>query len=231
MAKHYNFRTYLNEALCDRLVCGLRNKAIQKQLLSEAELTFERAIQIAQGMESAERNCSELHGTEAVCQAKEAIVSVKSTENERGGRNKSRRANWLQSEVQPVDGREDEPESSMYNLDHVASQPMVVQPVVNGKSLKMELDTVAAVSIITEETKVKEFPGVVLRNSDVILRTYTTQQMPVVGVMDVQVNGGNHWAKILLYVVKGKGPSLVGRDWLKKIRFDWKAIWVSNGAA
>ena len=64
-----------------------------------------------------------------------------------------------------------------------------------------------------------------------ILRTYTTQQMPVVGVMDVQVNGGNHWAKILLYVVKGKGPSLVGRDWLKKIRFDWKAIWVSNGAA
>ena len=231
MAKHCNFRTYLNEALCDRLVCGLRNKAIQKQLLSEAELTFERAIQIAQGMESAERNCSELHGTEAVCQAKEAIVSVKSTENERGGRNKSRRANWLQSEVQPVDGREDEPESSMYNLDHVASQPMVVQPVVNGKSLKMELDTVAAVSIITEETKVKEFPGVVLRNSDVILRTYTTQQMPVVGVMDVQVNGGNHWAKILLYVVKGKGPSLVGRDWLKKIRFDWKAIWVSNGAA
>ena len=64
MAKHYNFRTYLNEALCDRLVCGLRNKAIQKQLLSEAELTFERAFQIAQGMESAERICLELPGTE-----------------------------------------------------------------------------------------------------------------------------------------------------------------------
>ena len=43
----------------------------------------------------------------------------------------------------------------MYNLDHVASQPMVVQPVVNGKSLKMELDTRAAVPIISEETKVK----------------------------------------------------------------------------
>ena len=58
-----------------------------------------------------------------------------------------------------------------------------------------------------------------------ILRTYTTQKMLVVVVMDVQVNCGNHSAKLLLYVVKGKGPSLiVGRDWLEKIRFDWKAI-------
>ena len=44
MAKHCNFRTYLNEALRDRLVCGLRNKAMQKRLLSEAELTFERGL-------------------------------------------------------------------------------------------------------------------------------------------------------------------------------------------
>ena len=57
-----------------------------------------------------------------------------------------------------------------------------------------------------------------------ILRTYTTQKMPVVVVMDVQVNCGNHSAKLLLYVVRGKGPSLVGRDWLEKIRFEWKAI-------
>ena len=46
MAKHCNFQTYLNEALRDRFVCGLRNKATQKRLLSEAKLTFERAIQM-----------------------------------------------------------------------------------------------------------------------------------------------------------------------------------------
>ena len=43
----------------------------------------------------------------------------------------------------------------MYNLDHVASQAMMVQQVFNGKSLKMELDTGAVVSIISEETIVK----------------------------------------------------------------------------
>ena len=74
-----------------------------------------------------------------MCQAKEA------TKNQRGGRNTSRRANWLQLEVQPVDGGKDEPEFPMYNLEPVASQPMAVQPVVNEKSLKMQLDTGAAV--------------------------------------------------------------------------------------
>ena len=88
-----------------------------------------------------------------MCQRKE--TTAKSTENQRAGRNTSLRANWLQSELQPVDGGEDEPEFPMYNLDLVASQAMVVQPVVNGKSLKMELDTGAAVPIISEETKVK----------------------------------------------------------------------------
>ena len=48
-----DFRDFLNEALRDRLVCGLRNEA-QKRLLSEAELSLAKAITIAQSMEAAE---------------------------------------------------------------------------------------------------------------------------------------------------------------------------------
>ena len=33
MAKHCNFRTYLNEVLRDRLVCGLRNKAVVTEVV------------------------------------------------------------------------------------------------------------------------------------------------------------------------------------------------------
>ena len=34
------FSTFFDEALRNKLVCGLRNEAIQKRLLSEKKLTF-----------------------------------------------------------------------------------------------------------------------------------------------------------------------------------------------
>ena len=49
-------------ALRDRLVCGLKNTGIQKQLLSEVNLTLAKAGEIAQGMEAAEKNAKRLQG-------------------------------------------------------------------------------------------------------------------------------------------------------------------------
>jgi len=50
---HCEFGSYLNEALTDRFVCGLRSEATQKKLLAEAELTLQKAVKIAQSMEMA----------------------------------------------------------------------------------------------------------------------------------------------------------------------------------
>jgi len=47
--------------------------------------------------------------------------------------------------------------------------------------------------------------------------------MTVVGEMEVQVNYGAQSHNLLL-VVAGKGPSLVGRDWLQHIQLNWKTI-------
>ena len=44
------------------MVCGLKNAAIQKRLLSEANLTLARAMEIAQGMEAAEQSTKKLQG-------------------------------------------------------------------------------------------------------------------------------------------------------------------------
>ena len=49
---HCEFGDYLNQALRDRLVCGLRSEAPQKQLLAESGLTLARAMSLAQGMEA-----------------------------------------------------------------------------------------------------------------------------------------------------------------------------------
>ena len=47
---HCEFGNYLDQELRDRLVCGLRSEGIQKCLLSEADLTLKKVLELAQGM-------------------------------------------------------------------------------------------------------------------------------------------------------------------------------------
>uniref|UniRef100_A0A3B3Q7L2 CCHC-type domain-containing protein n=1 Tax=Paramormyrops kingsleyae TaxID=1676925 RepID=A0A3B3Q7L2_9TELE len=59
LAEHCEFRG--NDALRDRLVCGLKNEATQKRLLTESDLTFEKAINISVSMEMASKEAQQLH--------------------------------------------------------------------------------------------------------------------------------------------------------------------------
>ena len=47
------FGNFLIEALCDKLVCGLTDEAIQRRLLAEADLPLTKALTLAQAMETA----------------------------------------------------------------------------------------------------------------------------------------------------------------------------------
>ena len=60
LAEHCNFGDTLDEMLRDRLVCGIANAAVQKRLLTEPELTFTKAVTIAQAVELAEKGSREL---------------------------------------------------------------------------------------------------------------------------------------------------------------------------
>ena len=59
LATTCNFDTHLMEALRDRFVCGLRSTTIQKRLFTE-DVNFEKAVQIAQGLEAAENDVAQL---------------------------------------------------------------------------------------------------------------------------------------------------------------------------
>ncbi|XP_072377555.1 uncharacterized protein [Diabrotica undecimpunctata] len=54
LSKYCQFGNFLNEALRDKFVCGLKSDAIRRKLLTESNLTFERALQEAQSMEAVE---------------------------------------------------------------------------------------------------------------------------------------------------------------------------------
>ncbi|KAK9963562.1 hypothetical protein ABG768_006735, partial [Culter alburnus] len=53
LSEHCEFGAVLEDMLRDRLVCGINDDVIQRRLLGEATLSFTKAMEIAQGMESA----------------------------------------------------------------------------------------------------------------------------------------------------------------------------------
>ena len=60
LSKHCNFREFLDQALRNRLVCGLTSEAMQKRLLAEKDVTLAKAQGIAVGMEAAGKQTNEL---------------------------------------------------------------------------------------------------------------------------------------------------------------------------
>ena len=69
-------------------------------------------------------------------------------------------------------------------------QPILVELTINGEKTQMELDTGAAVSIISTETQCKLFPHEQLTDSSLILTTYSGEQLQVAGQMLVHVKYG-----------------------------------------
>ena len=90
---------------------------------------------------------------------------------------------------------------------------------INEKTVSMEVDTGASVSIISEDTYNSVFAEskpLLHKNTDVVLRTYTGQKIPVVGCCTVAVKHNNQTAQLPLLIVSGQGPNLLGRDWLRE---------------
>ena len=55
LGEHCVYGDSLNEMIRDRLVCGVNHDTIQPRLLAEKQLTFERAFEVAQSVEAAEK--------------------------------------------------------------------------------------------------------------------------------------------------------------------------------
>ena len=99
-----------------------------------------------------------------------------------------------------------------------------IKPKVNGKEFQMELDTGSAKSVINNETYLKYFPNVRLADADIILRTYSGENIPPLGVCSVNVELENQLERLNLYVVDKGGPPLFGREWLKHLKLNWAEI-------
>ena len=103
----------------------------------------------------------------------------------------------------------------------------MVEVTVDKKTVPMEIDTGASVSIVSESTfrhiwSRRAAPG--LRHPRITLRTYTGERIQLLGELDVAVRYDGQVAKLPILVEKGDGPNLLCRDWLRKLKLDWTNI-------
>ena len=283
LSVHCEFGDYLNQALRDRLVCGLRSETIQKRLLSEVDLDLTRALSLAQGQEAADRNVKSLKGAEGdiknvpksaspprsapprhaaaapkkpcyrcgrgnhtpsecrfreaechncgkkghiapVCRGSKQANAAPHPRRNRPSKPKPASTKWMAEEpasaTSPDGDEEDLPIFAMTS----PSTPMHVELLLNNKVVSMEIDTGAAVSLISEEKLHDLFPETVPRETNVTLKTYTGERIDMVGEVDMAVQYGDQKKDLVLVVVAGSGPVLLGRNWLQEIRLDWKKI-------
>lgn len=251
---HCKFATFLEEALRDRLVCGLRDETTQKRLLSEASLDLPGAIKIAQSIESAGQKVKEINDSAAMPQApvfqvKPNSVNGKKNSCHRCGRHpaatpcrfkdatchhcgkvghiapvcrkKGQKKPAAEHKEKVVSSEDPNPleDIALCNVHQAgsAAPPIHVTMQVNGKSLQLEVDTGAAVSVVAERTYKTIFPDEKLWKSGITLRTYTGEAMSVLGeIRNLTAKYGGQCVKGLsLMVVKGNGATLLGRDWLE----------------
>ena len=87
------------------------------------------------------------------------------------------------------------------------------------------MDTGASVSVISEDTFNSVLSSSVqLRPSNASLTSYSGHSLEVLGSANVKVKYQTQTVTLPIFVIKGKGVSLFGCNWLKRIKLDWQII-------
>ena len=139
---------------------------------------------------------------------------------------------WVENQSQTeTEEMKIEPERRMTRTEGICTlsepsgrKPMLAEFKIQGACLTMEIDTGAAVTLISLVTFNRHFPKRTLSPSSARLSTYTGQKISVCGEIKVKVRYGQQVRVCTLIVVEGDGSNLVGRVWLRSFKLDWHRI-------
>ena len=113
---------------------------------------------------------------------------------------------------------------NLYKLEGSRVKPLFVNVNIEGKTIQMEVDTGASMSVISEKIFQKCIPELTIQPSNLKLKTFTWEIITPFGSAYVNVELDKQKYTLPLTIVPGDSPSLLGRDWLKLIRLDWPSL-------
>ena len=142
----------------------------------------------------------------------------------RACKSKKRETQAAQPPVNCLDSDDGESDDYLGSLEvnNVSDKDHVkwVSPEVQGRVVKMELDTGSAVSVLPYKQYKEHFGHVKLAKSLVTLKTYTGQKITPKGEMKCNVEFKGQEKELTLQVVETLGRPLFGRDWLSKLQLN-----------
>ncbi len=100
----------------------------------------------------------------------------------------------------------------------------VAEVMVDGKSVQMEVDSGASLSVMSEGEFRQKFGESVLERTNIVLSTYSGEKMKPVGCFDVDVEYKGRSQRLPLVIMPGKTSALLGRNWIRAIGIQWESI-------
>ena len=132
---------------------------------------------------------------------------------------------WVEDEADPVQQVASGGPEPPNNINQVSSPPLRCNVRFQRTQVGMEIDTGSCNTLIGEDTYRSLLIRPKLRPSGIRLRTYTGDNIPVLGEFRTSVSYKNQsHDKLKVVVVQGSRTNLLGRDWLKQIKLDWKEV-------
>ena len=215
-------------------MCGLKERTIQRKLLVVADLTLQLAVRKACAPELTKKETIALHGG-GVEEANQVRVMFPecfhcgkvnhSSDFAIPSAMAAKRSVTLLKNVtvkQLVNGSD----WPMFTVSYSRAKckEFIVPVTIDGKTVDMEPDTGASVTIIPKSMWTDVLASKTVECTDIKLRSYSGHKISVVGKAKVQVVYRDQKAALPVVITGNDGPALMGRDWLSVLKMDWEQV-------
>ncbi|XP_055912361.1 uncharacterized protein K02A2.6-like [Eupeodes corollae] len=119
------------------------------------------------------------------------------------------------------------------NSDNKVKEDNLLKPItttvnMNGIDLKMEIDSGASISAISDDVYRNLFSDLKVVESNISLKAYDGAIIKPIGVCKVNVQFKNVTKLVDIFIIKNGGPPILGRSWMKAFNIGFENIKISQ---